>query len=206
MARRLLLLFFHPALHKSRANRALFAAAQPMEGITARNLYEIYPDYLIDVRAEQQLLESHDGLVLQHPFYWYSAPSLAKEWLDLVFQPGWAYGEGGVALQGKTWLQAVTTGGATEVYCEEGKNRHPVRDFLLPWEQSAHLCGMTYLAPFVVHAVGRLDDAALRGQVDAYVRLLTALRDGTLNLETAVQGVNLNDGNRALSLPSIPSV
>lgn len=83
VSQRVLLLFAHPAIHKSRANRALFAAAQAVEGLTVRNLYEIYPDFLIDA-AEQRLLESHDVVVLQHPFYWYSAPSLVKEWLDLA--------------------------------------------------------------------------------------------------------------------------
>jgi glutathione-regulated potassium-efflux system ancillary protein KefG len=192
VSQRVLLLFAHPALHKSRANRALFAAAQEVDGLTVRNLYEIYPDFLIEVPAEQRLLESHDVVVLQHPFYWYSAPSLVKEWLDLVFQPGWAYGEGGVALRGKVMLQAVTTGGSAEVYCESGRHGHTVRDFLLPYEQSARLCGMRYLAPFVVHGVGHLDDAALAAQSRDYARVLSSLREGTLDLEAATAARCLN--------------
>lgn len=192
VSQRVLLLFAHPAIHKSRANRALFAAAQSVEGLTVRNLYEIYPDFLIEVPAEQRLLEAHDVVVLQHPFYWYSAPSLVKEWLDLVFQPGWAYGEGGTALRGKVMLQAVTTGGSAEVYCEAGRHGHTVRDFLLPYEQSARLCGMRYLAPFVVHGVGHLDDQTLAARGRDYAQVLSALRERTLDLEAAAAARCLN--------------
>ena len=130
---KVLLLHAHPAPHKSHANRLLLDAARRVEGVTVRQLYELYPDFLIDVPAEQQLLSEHDVVVFQHPFYWYSAPSLMKEWLDLVLQHGWAYGEGGTrASRGKPLLQAVTCGGSLEVYCSAGRHGHTVRDFLLP--------------------------------------------------------------------------
>lgn len=90
-----------------------------------------------------------------------------------------------MSLHGKAMLQAVTTGGSAEVYCEAGRHGHTVRDFLLPYEQSARLCGMRYLAPFVVHGVGHLDDAALAARSRDYARVLSALREGTLDLETA---------------------
>lgn len=180
--RRILLLHFHPAPHKSRVNRRLVAEAEKIEGVTVRHLYEIYPDYLIDVREEQRLLENHDAVVFQHPLYWYSAPSLVKEWMDLVLEHGWAYGTGGTALRGRIFAQAVSSGGGTEVYCREGKNRHTVRDFLLPFEQSALLCGMEWRPPFVVHGTGHLKSAAeIEPFAAAYRQWLEAMRDGNLN-------------------------
>lgn len=162
--------------HRSRVNRHLVTAAESIPGITVRHLYDLYPDYMIDVEAEQRLLCENDIIVLQHPFFWYSAPAIVKEWLDLVLQYGWAYGEGGTALQGKFLLQAVTTGGAAEVYCATGRNRHPVRDFLLPFEQTARLCGMTYLDPFVVYGAGQLStEEDLIPHVQAYCSLLSNL-------------------------------
>ena len=92
-----LVLYAHPAPHKSRINRRLATAAREVDGITFRDLYELYPDFVIDVEEEQKLLKEHDVIVWQHPFYWYSAPSLVKEYLDLVLTYGWAYGEGGTA-------------------------------------------------------------------------------------------------------------
>jgi len=76
---RILILFAHPALHKSLVNRHLIAAVEKVAGVTIRHLYELYPDYLIDMKVEQELLDAHDIIILQHPFYWYSAPSLVKE-------------------------------------------------------------------------------------------------------------------------------
>lgn len=179
---RVLILFAHPAPHKSQVNRHLVAAAEEIEGITVRHLYEIYPDFLIDVRAEQKLLEQHDVIILQHPFYWYSSPAIVKEWLDLVLEPGWAYGEGGTALQGKRLMQAVTCGGGVDAYCSTGRNCHAVRDFLLPFEQSARLCQMSYYPPFVVHGAGALKTTE---EVDLHVRsyqeLLRLLREDALD-------------------------
>jgi glutathione-regulated potassium-efflux system ancillary protein KefG len=183
---RILILFAHPALHKSQVNRHLIAAAETVEGVTVRDLYEIYPDYLIDVKAEQELLVAHDIIILHHPFYWYSAPSLVKEWLDLVLEHGWAYGDGANALQGKYLMQTVTCGGSAEIYCSSGRNLHSVREFLLPFEQSARLCGLTYLAPFVVHGTGNLKEAAaVLPHAHSYVAVLAALRDGRIDLARA---------------------
>jgi len=83
-----LILFAHPALEKSRVNRRLVAAVQGLEGVTFHDLYEAYPDFYIDVKHEQRLLEAHDIIAFQHPLYWYSTPSLLKEWQDLVLEHG----------------------------------------------------------------------------------------------------------------------
>ena len=96
------------------------------EGITFHNLYEAYPDFHIDVNREQQLLQEHDIIVWQHPFYWYSSPSLLKEWIDLVLQHGFAYGKKGTALQGKQVLSAITTGGRVEAYQPGGMNEYSI--------------------------------------------------------------------------------
>ena len=155
-----LILFAHPAFERSRVNRALIEAAGRVEGVTVHDLYERYPDFSIDVRREQALLVEHDLIVWQHPFYWYSAPALLKEWLDVVLEHGFAYGAEGRALEGKLALQAVTTGGGLESYRRAGTNRYTVREFLAPFEQSARLCRMRYLPPFVVHGTHRFRTAA----------------------------------------------
>ncbi|MFZ2278944.1 MAG: NAD(P)H-dependent oxidoreductase [Prosthecobacter sp.] len=189
-----LVLYAHPAPHKSRINRRLAAAAREVKGVTFRDLYEIYPDFLIDVEEEQKLLQQHDVIVFQHPFYWYSAPSLVKEYLDLVLTYGWAYGEGGAALQGKLMLQAISAGGSEEVYCSQGRNRFTIRQLLAPFDQTAFLCGMRYLAPHIVYSANQLADAAsIRPLAQSYARLLAALRDETLPLELAASAEKIND-------------
>ena len=99
--------------------------------------------------------------MLQHPFYWYSSPALVKEWMDAVLELGWAYGTGGTALRGKLWLQAVSASGPAERYRHDGLNRFTVPELLRPFEQSALLCNMTCLEPFVTYGTTALDDEAL---------------------------------------------
>lgn len=177
--RSILVLFAHPAFQRSRANRALVAAARKTEGVTVHDLYETYPDFLVDVRAEQRLVEKHDVVVCQHPFFWYSSPALLKEWLDLVLRYRWAFGEGGDALHGKILAQAITAAGPEEAYRREGYNHFNVRELLAPYEQTARLCGMGYAEAFAVHGANHLDDLDLAAASSQYTAWLGALRDGT---------------------------
>ena len=74
---------FHPNLKNSTVNQALAQAAKEA-GFEVRDLYSLYPDEKIDVKAEQAALEGTDRIVLQFPMYWYSCPPLLKKWEDLV--------------------------------------------------------------------------------------------------------------------------
>jgi glutathione-regulated potassium-efflux system ancillary protein KefG len=177
MPRQVLILFAHPALEKSRANRRLLRAVEGLEGVTLRDHYEDYPDFLIDVPREQEDLKRHDVILFQHPFFWYSSPALIKEWLDLVLTYGFAYGPDATELLGKTVLSVITAGGPAAAYTPEGYNHFSVRQLLAPFEQTARLCGMKYLDPFVIHDANELSEAALDEAALAYRELLVALRD-----------------------------
>ena len=178
MPRRILILYAHPMPRKSRANRALVDAVHGLEGVTFHDLYETYPDFHIDVPKEQTLLLAHDVIVFQHPFYWYSAPALVKEWEDLVLEYGFAYGEKGTSLKGKLWQQAITTGGPAEAYEPTGYNRFTVRQLLAPFEQTAHLCGMEFLEPFIVPGVLTISRTELQAQAQRYRACIEQLRAG----------------------------
>jgi glutathione-regulated potassium-efflux system ancillary protein KefG len=190
--RRVLVLFAHPVLERSRVNRRLVDALRDLRGVTIHDLYEAYPTLAIDVAREQALLLEHDAIVLQHPFYWYSSPAILKEWQDLVLEHGWAYGSGGTHLRGKVMLSAISTGGPASAYRPEGYNRFTMRELLAPFDQTAHLCGMRYLAPFVVHAALRVvGDDDLAPQRAAYRRLIEALRDERIDLDRAARAESL---------------
>lgn len=190
--RRVLVLFAHPVLERSRVNRRLVDAIRNLDGVRIHDLYEEYPTLAINVKREQALLLEHDVLVFQHPFYWYSAPAILKEWQDLVLEHGWAYGAGGTQLRGKITLNAISTGGPESAYRHGGYNRFTVKELLAPWDQTAHLCGMRYLAPFAIHAslrvVGEDDVAPKRLK---YIALLEALRDDRIDLDRAAAAENL---------------
>jgi glutathione-regulated potassium-efflux system ancillary protein KefG len=175
--KRILILFAHPAIQKSRINRKMIDAVRGLKWITVNDLYENYPDFYIDIVKEQQLLMLHDIIVWHHPFYWYNAPALLKEWFDLVLQHGFAYGLKGRALDGKKALSVVSTGGLPELYTEKGKNQYTVNQFLVPFKQSAILCRMEYLPPFVVHGSHTITKEGINEYVEKYKKLLLVLRD-----------------------------
>lgn len=75
-----LVLVFHPDMTASRVNRALAEQAERLGGdIVVRRMYDIYPDFHIDVAAEQQALTAADRIVLQFPMYWFSTPPATQE-------------------------------------------------------------------------------------------------------------------------------
>lgn len=178
-----LVLFAHPALQKSRVNRVLIHGLDRIAGVTFHDLYEHYPDLGIDVAREQELLVAHEVVVFHHPFFWYSTPAILKEWQDLVLEHGWAYGHAGTALRGKLAVSAVTTGGGETVYSAEGGRT--VRQLLSPIEQTARLCGMTYLAPFIAHGTHRMTTAQMEAHARDYHRFLEALRDKRVDVNAA---------------------
>jgi glutathione-regulated potassium-efflux system ancillary protein KefG len=188
-----LLLFAHPRLERSRSNLALMKHVPKNREIYFHDLYERYPDFNIDVRHEQELLLQHDILIWHHPFYWYSAPPLLKQWIDMVLEYGWAYGHEGTKLAGKLCFNTITTGGNNEAYSEEGYNRFSIRNFLLPFDQTATLCRMRYLPPFVVQGTHRLSDAELDERGKQYGILLNRLAFDDFDLKSVQQLGFLNE-------------
>jgi glutathione-regulated potassium-efflux system ancillary protein KefG len=197
---RILILFAHPALEKSRVHRRLIASLPDLPGLTFQDLYEAYPTFDIDVAHEQALLASHDVVVLQHPFFWYSTPALLKQWQDLVLEHGWAYGSKGKALRGKKVFNLLTAGGSERGYRHDGHNRHTVRELLAPVEQTLRLCNMEYLPPYVIFGTHWMDGPAVEAVADRYRALLVALHDETIDYTRAAALPTLNE---AMELPGV---
>ncbi|MBK7613803.1 MAG: NAD(P)H-dependent oxidoreductase [Vitreoscilla sp.] len=174
-----LLLTAHPALQHSRVNRALLQAGRqlPAERVQARDLYALYPDYVIDVPAEQAALAQAQLVVWQHPLHWYGMPPLLKLWLDEVFAYGWAYGQGTQALRGKDLWLVTSTGGAAEAYHPAGHNRHFIDAFWPPYEQTAALAGMRFLPPMVLHGAHEVGDAEVAEHAAMFAQRLASYPD-----------------------------
>ena len=177
---RVLILFAHPLFEKSRIHQALFAAASGMKDVFINDLYQHYPDFDIDIQREKELLTAHDVIIWQHPLYWYSAPALIKQWLDLVLEHGWAYGKQGTALRGKKAFNVLTSGGGKEAYQPGGYNKYGIQDYLKPFERTAELCGMQYLPPFWVPDAHHITPELITQYSGRYKRLLTALSNGEM--------------------------
>lgn len=192
-SKRILILFAHPALQRSRINGRLLQAVSDLEGVTVHDLYACYPDFDIDVSSEQDLLRDHDVIVLHHPFYWYSSPAILKQWQDLVLEYGFAFGSQGRELEGKALMSTLSTGGDQHVYQREGLHGHPLREFLVPFEKTAHLCHMDYLPPFVIQGTHKLTDEDIEDFARDYCEILDILRDGAVDRGTLLKYEHFND-------------
>jgi len=190
---KVLILFAHPALEKSRVNKRLIRDVKSISNITINDLYEEYYDFNIDIEREKKLLVEHDIIIFHHPFFWYSTPALLKQWEDLVLEHGWAYGSKGTALVGKKLMNIITTGGISQAYSKESINRHTIREFLIPIEQSAKLCGMIYLPPYLIQGTHRLTEKEIDNHTEKYIQLLKNLSEDKFKTEELIRFETIND-------------
>jgi glutathione-regulated potassium-efflux system ancillary protein KefF len=146
-------------------------------GVELRDLYALYPDYLIDIAAEQRALQGARLVVWLQPIHWYGMTPLLKLWVDEVFAFGWAYGPGGHALAGKDLWLVASTGGSAAAYHPNGHNRYFFDAFLPPYEQTAALAGMRFLPPLVLHGAHRVDDAHVQTHVATFEQRLASYPD-----------------------------
>ena len=172
-----LVLVAHPDIARSRVNRALVAQARllPSGTVQVRDLYALYPDYLIDVEAEQAALAAARTVVWVHPIQWYSMPALMKLWLDDVLAFRWAYGPGGRALAGKCLWLVVSTGGLEVSYQQASGQEHPFDRFLPVYRQTAEMVGMRFLEPMVFHGAHRAEAHQVHAHAHAFAQRLLAL-------------------------------
>lgn len=107
-------------------------------------LDRLYPDFQIDIPAEQEKLVKADVLVLQFPVFWYAIPSLMSRWMEQAFQHGFSHGSTGDKLKGKKLVASFTTGAPEALYHRDGAMGYEIEDFLPPIKATCGLCGMEF--------------------------------------------------------------
>lgn len=158
---RALVVFADPSLHRSRISRRVADALAGLPGVRVQDLYQLYPDFYVDVRRERALLEAAPLVVFVFQLGWYAMPALLKEWFDSVFKPAWAAGAGGAGgLAGKRAFAAVACASGAADYRPDGRHGRPLADYLAPLEQTAKACGMDWLAPHVFYGAVAADAEA----------------------------------------------
>lgn len=178
--KKVLVILAHPNFAESRGNKALVEAIQSLPFVKIHDLYGQYPNWQIDVQAEQELLKHYDLVVLQYPLQWYSVPPLLKKWMDDVLTYGFAFGTDETALQGKALMPVVTTGGGSAMYVAGGAASFTISEFLRPIQQTASYCGMNYKTPFALHGLlpavlgvpGTITDEQVLEEAKRYQNLL----------------------------------
>jgi len=174
---RIVVLCAHPHLEHSRVTRTLARAVAGVAQTEVRDLYALYPDYLIDVAAEQAALADAALIVWLHPAHWYGMTPLLKLWADEVLSFGWAYGPGGNALRDKDLWLVTSTGGSAEAYRPDGLNRYFFDAFLPPYEQTSQLVGMRFLPPLVLHGAHRASEAEVQAHAQTFASRLQSYPD-----------------------------
>ncbi len=197
--KKVLVVFAHPRFEASRANRALLGSVRDFDFVTIDDLYELYPDFNIDVEREKKLLAGHQLVIWQFPLYMYGPPAILKQWIDLVLEHGWAHGEGGCMLESKSLCMAVTTGGSRDAYGPGGFNRFSLKELLRPLEQTAALCRMMCLPPFAVQGLSRMTEAELAGYGSLYRFAVERLSSGDADMSLVLQHAFLDEWAAQLS-------
>lgn len=119
--KKVLVISGHTDLATSVANKTILdTIGQYLPETEIVKLDTLYPDFKIDVDAEQQRLLKADIIVLQFPIFWYSAPSILERWMEETFRHGFSHGSTGNKLKGKKMILSFTTGAPQEMYSHKG--------------------------------------------------------------------------------------
>ncbi|CAM1345411.1 NAD(P)H-dependent oxidoreductase [Tenacibaculum amylolyticum] len=178
----------HPNLEGSVANKRISEQlSQKFENLDIRNIFELYPDYKINVAAEQEVLLNADTIIFQYPFYWYNMPAILKLWFDEVFAYNFAYGSEGDKLKGKNFQLSITVGGPNESYTPLGYNHFTIEQFTKPLEQTAYLAQMNFLPPIYEHGMVYIPGVynskeIVEQRADKQVQKLTNVLSGLQNV------------------------
>lgn len=164
--KKILIILAHDNTITSRVNKRFLKELEGTKNIEIRDIKALYPDYKIDIQAEQDAIKNSDKVVFQFPMYWFNAPSILKEWMDKVYSLGFAFdvtkeGYQRRELNGKEFMLSVSMGGAQEAY--DGEKVKSVNECLTPYIYTAKFCGMKVVKPYYVYgAMSKvLDDKKL---------------------------------------------
>lgn len=135
----------HPDLNNSVANkRILEALNESLPEAEFVYLDKLYPDFHIDVKAEQERLLRADVIVFQFPLFWSTAPSLLHRWIEQTFAHGFAHGSTGDKLKGKKLLISFTSAAPEEMFLTGDPQDYSFEVLLSPYLHMANYCGMRW--------------------------------------------------------------
>ena len=164
MSKKVLVILAHDDMKISRVNKRFVQELESCNDVEVRDLKALYPDYKIDIEAEQEAIRKADKVVFQFPMFWFNAPSILKEWMDKVYSLGFAFdvtkdGYQRRELDGREFMLAVSMGGHEAAYDGEYKS---VDECLTPYIYTAKFCGMRVVEPFYTYrAMQNLSDEKL---------------------------------------------
>jgi len=173
-----LVIVIHPGIESSVINRRWVEELKKFpDKYTVHQLYEAYPDESINVPAEQKLVEQHNKIVFQFPFYWFSSPPLLKKWFDEVLTHGWAYGStSGYRVSGKKIALAVSAGVDEHEYREGERYKYTLAELTRPFELTFEYVKADYKPLFAYYGIElNSSDEWIEKSVSLYMEFLGSL-------------------------------
>ena len=145
-ASKILVISGHPHLENSNVNKVILKELEKHFGeqISIRRLDKLYPDYQINIKAEQEAIKNADFIVLQFPFYWYSTPAILKKWIDDVLYDYFPGNKLSGEFKDKVLIASVTIGGSEKRYSSPYKT---VETYLIPLQETFEIIGAQWVSP-----------------------------------------------------------
>lgn len=170
-----LVIVIHPNFEESVVNKLWVNELSKFpDQYYVHNLHAAYPDGVIDVKKEQELIEAYDHIVFQFPFYWFNCPPLFKIWLDEVLTYGWAYGStSGYKVGNKKVALALSVGIDEKEYSLEGKYKYTLEQLLVPFEVTFSYIQADYRGFYAYYGIERdSSDEAIRSSITPYLQFI----------------------------------
>jgi putative NADPH-quinone reductase len=144
----MLYIIFHPNLKSSHVNQGLAQEAANNK-IAIKDIYSLYPNFIIDSKLEQEELLKSDKVIIQFPIRWYSAPAMYHQYLEQVLLYGFAYGSD-FKLEGKKVYLVISTGGTKEAYQAQNDDLGEFGKYIRGIKDSFTYCKMNVRKTFVL--------------------------------------------------------
>ena len=150
-----LVIVTHPQIEISLINKRWIEELNKFpEKYTVHQLYKAYPDEIIDIKKEQELIEAYEKIIFQFPFYWFSSPPLLKKWFDEVLLHNWAFGsKSGYKGGGKKIALAISTGIDDNGFSAEGIYKYTMKELTRPFELTFEYIRADYREPFIYYGL-----------------------------------------------------
>lgn len=168
-----LLIVSHPDILESSSQQYFLSSLKDFDEVTVHHLEEKYPDGNIDIKKEQDLLKTHDRIIFQFPFYWYSSPPMLKHWQDVVLEEGFAHGKRGNALKGKEFGLVLMIGVNEKEYQAGGTELFSINELTKPYQAMAHKTGMIYLKTLSIFQFAYMEENEKMDTLIKYWQMLT---------------------------------
>lgn len=160
-----LVIVSHPNVQDSTTQSFLKKSAV-FEEVTWHHLENEYTYTTIDCAKERSLLLQHDRIILQFPLYWYSAPAMLKQWLDVVLSER-------LSLRGKEFGLVVTIGVKEKEYQAGGSEQFTLSELLRPFQAVAQHFQMIFLPVFTISKFSYMTEEAYKKLLIDYRQYLS---------------------------------